>query len=120
MSTQTSDDRLVTLAVVLLGALLVLPLLFVGLGRGGYGMMGTWGGHMWAGGTGMTGWAFLLWTLVRFLVLAALVAGGYLLYRSVTGDDRDAAMAELRRAYARGDLSDEEFERRRETLERED
>jgi putative membrane protein len=120
MSTQTSDDRLVTLAVVLLGALLVLPLLFMGLGMGGYGMMGTWGGHMWDGGTGTAGWAFLLSVLLRFLVLAALVAGGYLLYRSVTGDDRDAAMAELRRAYARGDLSDDEFERRRETLERED
>ena len=36
-----------------------------------------------------------------------------------TGDD-DTALEELRIAYARGDLSDEGFERRRERLRREE
>jgi putative membrane protein len=59
---------------------------------------------------------------VRLLVLALLLAGGYLLLRSVGGereDERDPALEELRRAYARGDLTDEEFEHRRERLGRE-
>ncbi|MFT4891231.1 MAG: putative membrane protein, partial [Halobacteriales archaeon] len=35
-----------------------------------------------------------------------------------SGRDTDRAMAELRERYARGELSDEEFEQRRRTLER--
>jgi putative membrane protein len=120
MSTNTSTNQLLTFALVLLGILVLLPLLFMGLGMAGYGMMAGWGGHMADGGTGMTGWAFLLAVLLRLALLAGLVGGGYLLYRALTGDSQDSALEELRLAYARGDLSDEEFERRKERLERED
>jgi putative membrane protein len=127
MSTNTSNSRLLTLVLVLLGILVLVPLLFMGLGMVGYGMMAgwggtTWGGHMWGGGTGMTGGMFLLAVLLRLALLAGLVGGGYLLYRTLTADSEggDTALEELRLAYARGDLSDEEFERRKETLERED
>jgi len=122
MSTNTSTNQLLTFALVLLGILVLLPLLFMGLGMVGYGMMAGWGGPMMDGGTGMTSWAFLLAVLLRLALLAALVGGGYLLYRTLTADSEegDAALEELRMAYARGDLSDEEFERRKETLERED
>lgn len=122
MSTESNDRRLVVFVLVALGALLLVPLLVMGFGMMGAGMMdGTWGGHMWSD-SGMTGWAFLLVVLSRLLLLlAAVVAGGYLLYRALTrSDGEDAALEELRLAYARGDLSDEEFERRKETLEREE
>ncbi|WP_049981225.1 SHOCT domain-containing protein [Halolamina rubra] len=116
-----SDGRqlgLVLLAVVV--ALFVFPVLFMGFGMMGVGGMmgGAWGGHMWDGGaTG--GWVPLLGLAMQLLFLLALVGGAYLLYRAVAGDDgTDPAMAELRSAYARGELSDEEYESRREALER--
>jgi putative membrane protein len=122
MSTDTTGGRLVTVLLVALGAVLLLPLLFMSLGSMGHGGMmgGPWGGGMWGDGAGMAGWAFLLSALLRLALLAALVAGGYLLYRELRSDGEDAALEELRLAYARGDLSDEEFERRRERLDRED
>lgn len=89
---------------------------------GGYGgMMGGFGGMM--GGFG-TGWSFFgMLGQLGFLLL--LVGGGYLLYRALVDDGGarqygtgDTAMEELRRAYARGELSDEQFERRRTRLHR--
>lgn len=85
-------------------------------------MMGMWdGGHMWNGGMwdGMgTGWV-LLWVIF----VAILAVGAYLLYRAVTpptGRTQDRAVEELRIAYARGELTDEEFEARRERLLQDD
>ena len=114
----SSADQLDTTTIVflVLGAILVLPLLTMGLGFGG--MMG-YGGMM--GGAGTTrGWWPLLGMLVPLVFLLVLLGGGYLLLRRVTEQEasRDSAMEELRMAYARGDLSDEEYESRRETLER--
>jgi len=41
------------------------------------------------------------------------------LYRAIAGsDDSDRALEELRLAYARGEMSDEEYEQRRDALER--
>lgn len=80
-------------------------------------MVGMWdGSHMWTGGMGpgtALGW---LWPL---LWLVITVGVGYVLYSffSVSsGQQVDSAVEELRAAYARGDLSDEEFERRLERL----
>jgi putative membrane protein len=56
------------------------------------------------------------------LLPVLLAAGGLLallvvaLARGLGDGGEDEALAELRRAYARGDLSDEEYERRRERL----
>lgn len=52
--------------------------------------------------------------------LVGLLGIGYLLYRSLAGGMQtksasDPALEELRLAYARGDLSEEEFEQRRRT-----
>ena len=119
MSEHTTDNSLVTLVLVVLGALLVLPLLFMGFGMLGYGgMMGGWEHGMWNGGTA-PGWVVLLGALIQLGFLVAIVAGIYLLYRSLAGggDGPDRAIEELRMAYARGDLSDEEYQRRREALE---
>jgi len=121
MPTNSDDTRLVTLLLVIIGAVFIFPLFFMGFGMMGFGPMmgGMWGGHMWGDGT-MPGWMFTIGIVIQLLFLAALVGGGYLIYRAVTGDgsDSDQALEELRLAYARGELTDEEYEQRREALER--
>jgi len=108
------DGRLVGLAIAVLGALLLLPALTMGLGAMG-------GGGMWAGGmqgpTGAPGWVWLVGLLLQAGVLVAVVALGYSLLQAPAGDGgTDPAVAELREAYARGDLTDEEYERRLDRL----
>lgn len=81
-----------------------------GGGMMGGGMMGgSWGGT--AGG-GLLGGGMLLWPL---LLLALVLFVGFGLARGGRGD---RALDELRARYARGDLSTEEFDSRRDTLER--
>ncbi|CQH63507.1 DUF2078 family protein (plasmid) [Halobacterium hubeiense] len=116
MPTNSDDTRLVTLLLVIIGAVFIFPLFFMGFGP----MMGVmWGGHMWGDGT-MPGWMFIIGIVIQLLFLAALVGGGYLVYRAITGDagNSDQALEELRLAYARGELTDEEYKQRREALER--
>jgi putative membrane protein len=110
-----------TLVLLLVAAVVLLPLLTVGLGGGtmGGGMMGGMrGSHMWSDG-GVPGWWLLASLLGRALTLLVVLVVGYLVYRALTesGAGTDAAMDELRLAYARGDIDDEEYERRRQTLE---
>lgn len=83
-------------------------------------MMGGWGvGHMngWMWNGTESSWA---WIVMWLIMLAILVGGGYVVYSVLrsSGGGSDPALEELRRAYARGDLSDEEFENRRERLEK--
>lgn len=73
---------------------------------GGMGGMG--------GGTG--GGFGLLWLVV--LVGLGVVAVGAFRSRSQPSAQADTAMETLRRRYARGELSEEEFDRRRESLRR--
>ncbi|QCC52434.1 SHOCT domain-containing protein [Halapricum salinum] len=83
-------------------------------GSGSYG-----GGGMMGGGGGLFGGAMGLWGLLWMGLLVAVPA--YLLYTFVSRDrDRwaDSPRAVLRERYARGELSDEEFDRRRERLDR--
>ncbi|WP_254274390.1 SHOCT domain-containing protein [Haloarcula marina] len=113
----SSSNQLDTTTIVLLilGAIIVLPLLTMGIGFGG--MMG-YGGMM--GGYGTTsGWWPLVGMLVQLVFLLVLLGGGYRLFRRMTDSQssRNPAMEELRMAYARGDLTDEEFEARRNKLE---
>ncbi|GAA2663733.1 SHOCT domain-containing protein [Halobellus rarus] len=115
----SSSNQLDTTTIILLilGAIIVLPLLTMGMGFGG--MMG-YGGMM--GGYGTTsGWWPLVGMLVQLVFLLLLLGGGYLVFRRVTESQssRNPAMEELRVAYARGDLTDEEYEQRKDALERE-
>jgi len=112
-----------TVLLLLLAAVILLPLLTTGMG---YGMMGgpmmgggMGGGGMWGGSQTGSGWWLLAGLLGRVLTLLVLVGVGYFVYRALTESDdgTDEALEELRLAYARGDLSDEEYERRRKTLE---
>ncbi|MFC3478635.1 SHOCT domain-containing protein [Halobacterium litoreum] len=119
----STDRRLAALVVLALALFVALPLVFVGFGAMGAGHMdGTWGyGPMMDGawGAGTAGWVVLLAFAMRLLFFVALLGGAYLLYRAVTSDDdTDPALEELRAAYARGDLTDDEYEERRERLER--
>jgi len=102
-----------TVLLLLLGAVIVLPALTMGMGFGG--MMGY--GGMGGSGAGGGMWP-LVGVFVPVVVLLAVLVGGYLLVRGGTDDAsaRNPAMEELRTAYARGDLTDEEFEARQERL----
>jgi len=85
----------------------------------GFGSMMGYGGMM--GQYGMTGsWWPLLGMLVPIIFLLVLLGGGYLIFRRMAAGQmsHNPAMEELRMAYARGDLTDEEFEKRRKKLER--
>ena len=110
----TSDDSLVRTLLLVIVAILLLPLLTMAIMMP---MMGVWGGgHMWNGTSG--GWAWLLMGVVPLLVLLGI---GYLLYSAVrrsSDEQPDPAIEELRSAYARGDLTEDEFEKRRKRLER--
>jgi len=61
-----------------------------------------------------------VWGIGMMLVFLLIVLGvGYALYRALTQagiSSGDPAVEELRVAYARGELSQEEFEQRREAL----
>ncbi|ELY66351.1 SHOCT domain-containing protein [Natrinema versiforme] len=82
-------------------------------GGGAGGSMGGWGAF--------GGWTFL-WPIVLLGLLALLIvwAGGRRrgdrIDRTDLADRPDRALEELRERYARGELSDEEFERRRGNL----
>lgn len=115
----TEDTLLRTLLVVAL-VVLIAPFLVMVLVMP---VMGLWGwGHMWNGGAWAGAGSTWMW-LLMWLVFLTIVGGvGYLLYGLTSrpaGRETDPALEELRTAYARGELSDEEFEQRRERLRRE-
>ncbi|APX97815.1 SHOCT domain-containing protein [Natronorubrum daqingense] len=114
MSTDDSLGRtllFIIVAVVLVTVLLPMLMMVFMMPLTGFGHMGTWNG------TTGTGWSWL----VPWVVLLGLVLGvGYVLARTLraaSANRPDPALEELRRAYARGDLSSEEFDERRERLE---
>lgn len=110
-----TDDSVTRTLLIVIAAVLLFPFLMMALAMP---MMGLWGwGHMW-NGTG-TSWMWIVMSIVPLLVIIGVA---YLVYsglRQTGTEPSDAALEELRVAYARGDLSDEEFQKRRERLERE-
>ncbi|SFS09848.1 putative membrane protein [Halomicrobium zhouii] len=123
MATNTTDRQLVWVVLAIVGALVVLPVFAMGFGVMGMGPMmgGTWDHGMWGASDGGSGWMFVVGVGMPLLFLALFAGAGYLGYRALTSasGSADHAMEELRSAYARGDIDDEEFERRRERLETE-
>jgi putative membrane protein len=101
------------LAVIML-APLVMMAVFMPFGMmGGIGFGGMWD---WHGGTAPVAGMAVMW-LVTLLILGAV---GYFLYSWLADEgtsERDEALEELRLAYARGDLTEDEFEKRRDALE---
>ena len=121
-TSETTDRQLVWILLALLAVLILLPTLGMGFGMMGVGPMmgGTWDHPMWNEGAA-SGWVLAIGWLMQLLFLAVIVGAIYLGYRAVTGQagSTDPAIEELRVAYARGDLSDEEYEQRLERLENE-
>lgn len=116
----TQNETLTSTLLLVVAAIVLLPVLAMAFMMP---MMGMWGwGHTSDGGMwGVAGsggsWTWLAMWLVTLLVV---VGAGYLLSTRLGRDGEDAsdpAIEALRLAYARGDLSDEEFERRRERLD---
>ena len=111
-----SDDAL-KLVLLLLAALLILPIVSMGLMMPMMGFMGgvPFGSEMW--GMGLFGFAWL----IPLGFIALLIYAGYRLVGSPGGvgaaDDR--AIETLREAYARGEIDEEEYDRRLEKLRRE-
>jgi putative membrane protein len=85
-----------------------------GSGSYGGGMMGGgWGGMGGLGGFGMLGGGMFLWPLLLVGLILLIVYGTN---RQESASEPDKALAELRERYARGELSEEEFENRRSSL----
>ncbi|WP_416840222.1 SHOCT domain-containing protein [Haloferax sp. DFSO52] len=103
----TDAARMSTSTIVLLviGALVGIPLLAMG-------------GGMMGGGFGMFGGGMFLWPLLF------LVGVGVLVYYALTGGSEakssDDALETLRQRYARGEITDDEFEERKQTLKETD
>lgn len=120
MASKQSNDGLLRVVVIVLGILVLFPLLMMVFAMPMMGTMGWW----WS--DGMPGGLSPLWGLGMMLVWVIVLLGiGYLLYRGLVGGTRtgavsDPALEELRLAYARGDLSEEEFEERRAKLRAEE
>jgi putative membrane protein len=120
MSTERSSDGLLRAVLIVVAVIVLLPVLMMVAAVPMMGMMGWW----WGGG--MAGGLSPLWGIAVMLLFLAVVVGvGYLLYRGLVGGigtsvASDSALEELRLAYARGDISDEEFEERRAKLSREE
>ena len=114
-----SESLTRTVLLVLLG-LLAIPLMMMlvmlpVMGAFGWSHMGGW---MW-GSSG--GWVAMV--LLMGIPLLVVIGIGYLVYQSFgteTTEQPDEAIEELQRVYARGDISDEEFEKRRENLRQND
>lgn len=102
-------DRLLWFIILLLAGVILVPMVLMGL------FMPAMDAH-WSTGDGVMG----VWWFGAWLVMLAVFFGiGYLLYRMVVGSDvstGDSAVEELRSAYARGEIDDEEYEKRYERL----
>lgn len=113
MASREGTDGPLRVILIVLAVLILFPILMMSFAFPMIGMMGWWGG----GGTQGTP----LWGFGMMLVwLVILVGLGYIIYRAVSPDAMgpdDPALEELRLAYARGELTDEEFETRLERLE---
>ncbi|WP_435344909.1 SHOCT domain-containing protein [Haloarchaeobius sp. HRN-SO-5] len=104
-------------------ATLAIPLLVVATGTAAAHDGGSFGGGVMGGGggLGLFGGTMGLWGLLWMgLLIGVPVYLAYsLLARGADGNEGDGRpLSVLRERYARGDLSDEEFERRRDRLER--
>lgn len=93
-----SDLNTTTVILLVVGAIVLIPVLFGG------GMMG---------GAGMMGGFMFLWPVLLIGLIVLLVSG---LGDGTGTENRDQAMTVLRERYARGELSEEEFEERRRRL----
>lgn len=113
MTTADQNGSFIRTAFIVLAIILLIPVVMMLVAfplMGGWMMGPGYGGQV----TPIWGWVIML------IPLIILIGGGYLLYRAFARDDvgTDPALEELRLVYARGELSEEEFETRRSRLQR--
>jgi len=100
-------------------AILAVPLLVAATGPAAAHGSGSNAGGMMGGGWGLFGGAMglggLLWMGLLIAVPLYIV---YALLNRGSGGNEEQSLSVLRERYARGELSDDEFDRRREQLER--
>ncbi|MDF9746282.1 SHOCT domain-containing protein [Natrinema salsiterrestre] len=98
--------------------ILAVPLLVAATGTAVAHGGGSYGGGMMGGG-GLFGGAMGLWGLLwmGLLIAVPLYLAHAILNRGSGGND-EQSLSVLRERYARGELSDDEFDRRRKQLER--
>ncbi len=96
-------DNAVKILLIVIAVIVLLPVLMMLF------FAPMMAGHMGWDGNGSIWWA-APW-LMLFLAI------GYLIYRTSTHLGEEDVLQELQQAYARGDLTDEEYEERRERLE---
>lgn len=114
-----SEDTLLRTLLIVIAVILVIPFFMMVIVTP---MIGLWGwGHMWNGGMwGGTG-ATWMWFLMWLVPLAVILGIGYLLSKTIrrpADQETDPALEELRLAYAQGEITDEEYEERRDRLDR--
>lgn len=114
MARQTAGIRTIRTVGILVGVLLLLPVLLMVVMMSMMGMMG--GGISQMDAVGMSPLWGMGTMLISLLVVTGLVYAAYRLLSRETGFTEDPALAELRLAFARGDISEEEYENRRERL----
>ena len=113
---RSQRDTFVLVGLVIAALVLVGPLLMGGL----MALLWGWGGwHVGMGPGAMGapvgfGLVAVLFALVPLLLLAIVAVWAW---RQFTGSEEDRALDELRMALARGDISEEEYERRRQLLD---
>ncbi|MEF8825666.1 MAG: SHOCT domain-containing protein [Halapricum sp.] len=118
--TVSRTDRLASrLGGSVLGFAAVLVVLTTSVAAQPHGGAGAMGGGSGMGGIGWFGFGPLLWVLVIGAVV--VVIAGYARPGSQASNhreihNRDGALSTLRKQYARGKLSEEEYERRRQKL----
>ncbi|AAV44580.1 MULTISPECIES: SHOCT domain-containing protein [Halobacteriales] len=100
-------------------AILAVPLLVAATGPAVAHGSGSYGGGMMGGGWGLFGGAMGLWGFLWMgLLIAVPLYIVYALLNRGSGGNEEQSLSVLRERYARGELSDDEFDRRREQLER--
>lgn len=100
-----------------IGSVLLIATAGVATAQHGGGHSGDMGGI--GSGMGGFGWWPLLWSLILLSVLLIVGYGVYAHGRTPADDQThtDTALSTLRSRYARGEISEEEFEGRRRRLE---
>ena len=100
--------------------ILSVPLLVAATGTAAAHSSGSYGGGMMGGSSwGLFGGAMGLWGLLWMgLLIAVPLYIGYALLNRGSGGNNEQSLSILRERYARGELSDDEFDRRRKQLER--
>ncbi|WP_435158575.1 SHOCT domain-containing protein [Haladaptatus sp. DFWS20] len=117
MATTDTEDGPLRIGLIVLAIILLSPMLMMVFAMPMMGMMGWWGGGMFGGRFSP------LWGIGMLLVWLVIIVGiGYFFYRGLvgrgtTGHTGDPALEELRTAYARGELSEEEYVERHERLQ---